>query len=194
MPKIYTQEEKERIRDSLREEASKCLALYGVKRTTVDELIERVDIPKGTFYLFYKNKEELFFDVLENFSSRIENMYLQMLQELDENHIVTSLTDVFTEIALRIYKEGIFRFLSSNEMALITRRLDENKVKNATLMREEMIRNLFSYFSIDDEDDIASFTKGYEAILYTLLHADKINEIEKTLRFLIRGLVLQMVE
>ena len=194
MPKIYTSEEKERIRDSLRREASRCLALYGVRRTTVDELVNRVEIPKGTFYLFYKNKEELFFDVLVNFSKRIENMYLQMLQELDENHIVTSLTDVFTEIAIRIYKEGIFRFLSEGEMELITRRVDKSTVENATLLREGMLRNLFSYFAIEDENDIEAFSKGFEAILYTLLHAERIPEIEKTLRFLIRGLVLQMVE
>ena len=194
MPKIYTEEEKERIRNSLRREASLCLAVFGVRRTTVDELVERVGIPKGTFYLFYKNKEELFFDVLVNFSSRMESLYLQMLQELDENHIVTSLTDVFTEIALHIYKEGIFRFLSQGEMDLITRRLDEDRVESISIVRHDMLRNLFSYFAIDDENDIEAFSKGYEAILYTLLHAERIPEIEKTLRFLIRGLVLQMVE
>ncbi len=194
MPKIYTEEEKEKIRESLRKNASKCLAIYGVKKTTVDELVKRAGIPKGTFYLFYKNKEELFFDVLLNFSSRMENMYLQMLQNLDENHIVTSLTDVFTEIAIQIYKEGIFRFLSSSEMELVERRLDDKSVENANLMRKEMLKNLFSYFSIDDDSDISSFSDGFGAVMYILLHADRIPGFEKTLRFIIRGLVLQMVE
>jgi len=194
MPKIYTEEEKEKIRESLRKNASNCLAIYGVKKTTVDELVKRAGIPKGTFYLFYKNKEELFFDVLLNFSSRMENMYLQMLQNLDENHIVTSLTDVFTEIAIQIYKEGIFRFLSSSEMELVERRLDDKSVENANLMRKEMLKNLFSYFSIDDDSDISSFSDGFRAVMYILLHADRIPGFEKTLRFIIRGLVLQMVE
>ena len=44
------------------------------------------------------------------------------------------------------------------------------------------------------ENDINSFAKGYEALLYILLHVDKIENKESTLRFLIRGLVLQMVE
>ena len=194
MPKIYTEEEKEKIRESLRKNASNCLAIYGVKKTTVDELVKRAGIPKGTFYLFYKNKEELFFDVLLNFSLRMENMYLQMLQNLDENHIVTSLTDVFTEIAIQIYKEGIFRFLSSSEMELVERRLDDKSVENANLMRKEMLKNLFSYFSIDDDSDISSFSDGFGAVMYILLHADRIPGFEKTLRFIIRGLVLQMVE
>lgn len=194
MPKIYTQEEKDRIRDSLRREACTCLSLYGVKKTTVDELVHRATIPKGTFYLFYKNKEELFFDVLVNFSSRMETLYLQMLQELDENHIVTSLTDVFFEMAIRFYHEGIFRFLSHGEMELVERRLDESRLEEAKVINHEMIRNLFSYFAIDDEDDIRSFTDGYMSLLYTMLHAGEIPNYEKTLRFLIRGLVLQMVE
>lgn len=194
MPKIYTEQEKERIRESLRREACSCLALYGVKKTTVDELVRRASIPKGTFYLFYKNKEELFFDVLVNFSSRMEGLYLQMLQELDENHIVTSLTDVFFQMAIKFYHEGIFRFLSHGEMELVTRRLDESQVYEAKVVSHDMIKNLFSYFAIDDEDDIRSFTEGYMSLLYTMLHADEIPNYEKTLRFLIRGLVLQMVE
>ena len=49
-------------------------------------------------------------------------------------------------------------------------------------------------YSIEDEDDIKSFTAGYEALFYLLKDGEKIPDIEKTLRFLIRGLVLQMVE
>ncbi|WP_286081321.1 TetR/AcrR family transcriptional regulator [Parablautia intestinalis] len=32
--------------------------------TTVDEIVKRVNIPKGTFYLFYKSKELLLFEVI----------------------------------------------------------------------------------------------------------------------------------
>lgn len=54
MPKSYSEQEREYIRKRLKEEAAKCLARYGVRRTTVDEIVKRVNIPKGTFYLFYK--------------------------------------------------------------------------------------------------------------------------------------------
>ena len=53
MPKSYSEQEREYIRKRLKEEAAKCLARYGVRRTTVDEIVKRVNIPKGTFYLFY---------------------------------------------------------------------------------------------------------------------------------------------
>lgn len=41
----------------------------GVKKTTVDELVKREGIPKGTFYLFYPSKEMLLYDVSQ-FSKR----------------------------------------------------------------------------------------------------------------------------
>lgn len=56
MPKSYSEQEWEYIRKRLKEEAAKCLARYGARRTTVDEIVKRVNIPKGTFYLFYKSK------------------------------------------------------------------------------------------------------------------------------------------
>lgn len=66
MPKSYSEQEREYIKTRLKEEAAKCLAQYGVRRTTVDEIVKRVNIPKGTFYLFYKSKELLLFDVFWN--------------------------------------------------------------------------------------------------------------------------------
>ena len=194
MPKIYTEEERRNIRKALRREAGRCLSLYGVRRTTVDELVKRAGIPKGTFYLFYKSKEELFFDLLRTFSDEIEEMYLSMLQEIDENHIVTSLTDIFYALLSRFHDEGLHRFLDGNELELVLRRLPDESMPDLRRRFSGIMRNLFSYFAIDDKDDIKAFSDGYEAILYLLLSAERLTEKEKTLRFLIRGLVLQMVE
>lgn len=194
MPKIYSPEEKENIRKALRREAGKCLALYGVRKTTVDELVKRVDIPKGTFYLFYDSKEALFFDLLSSFADEVETEYLSMLQEIDENHIVTSLTDIFYTLLMKFYKAGIYRFLDGAELELVIRRLPSISLPDLSKRFDDMIRNLFTYFYIDDNEDIKAFEAGYEALLYLLLSADRLEEKEKALRLLVRGLVLQMVE
>ena len=194
MPKIYSPEEKENIRKALRREAGKCLALYGVRKTTVDELVKRVDIPKGTFYLFYDSKEALFFDLLSSFADEVETEYLSMLQEIDENHIVTSLTDIFYTLLIKFYKAGIYRFLDGAELELVIRRLPSVSLPDLSKRFDDMIRNLFTYFYIDDNEDIKAFEAGYEALLYLLLSVDRLEEKEKALRLLVRGLVLQMVE
>ena len=59
---------------------------------------------------------------------------------------------------------------------------------------EKTLTSLFSYFSIDDENDIQTFMKAYRAVLSLFLTSGTYEEKESTIRFLIRGLVLQMVE
>ena len=194
MPKIYTEKEKENIKKALKREAGKCLALYGVRKTTVDELVRRVDIPKGTFYLFYESKEALFFDLLVTYADEVESDYLSMLQEIDENHIVTSLTDIFYTLLIKFYDEGLYRFLDGAELELVLRRLPDKSLPDISKRMSTVIHNLFSYFYIDDKEDIKSFEAGYEALLYLLLSADRLKDKEKALRLLVRGLVLQMVE
>ena len=166
MPKIYSDTEKKNIRDALRREAGKCLHQYGVRKTTVDELVRRVAIPKGTFYLFYPSKEALFFDLLESFYSETEETYPEMLQEIDENHIVTSLTDIFYTIIMRFYHAGLYWFLDGAELELVLRRLPEGTMERITKIESNVIHELFSYFAIEDEDQSLSWNEGYSSPRY----------------------------
>lgn len=194
MPKKYTDEERRNIRLALMKAGGDCLSRYGVRRTTVDELVHLADIPKGTFYLFYPHKEALFLDMIRSYQDDVDTLYPAMLAELDENHIVTSLTDVFMRITMMFYERGLYRFLDNAELDVVLRKYgDEEKVDIGKRM-DTMLHGLFSYFAIEDEEDIRSFRAGYEALLYMLLSYDRLHDKEKALRFLIRGLVLQMVE
>ena len=194
MPKKYTDEERRNIKLALMKAGGDCLLRYGVRRTTVDELVHLADIPKGTFYLFYPHKEALFLDMIRSYQDDVDTLYPAMLAELDENHIVTSLTDVFMRITMMFYERGLYRFLDNAELDVVLRKYgDEEKVDIGKRM-DTMLHGLFSYFAIEDEEDIRSFRAGYEALLYMLLSYDRLHDKEKALRFLIRGLVLQMVE
>lgn len=194
MPKKYTDEERRNIKLALMKAGGDCLSRYGVRRTTVDELVHLADIPKGTFYLFYPHKEALFLDMIRSYQDDVDTLYPAMLAELDENHIVTSLTDVFMRITMMFYERGLYRFLDNAELDVVLRKYgDEEKVDIGKRM-DMMLHGLFSYFAIEDEEDIRSFRAGYEALLYMLLSYDRLHDKEKALRFLIRGLVLQMVE
>ncbi len=194
MPKIYTKEEKDSIRAELRKASAVCLGKYGVRHTTVDELVRMVNIPKGTFYLFYENKEHLFLDALEDFSRREEEKYLEMLESLDENHIVTSLTKVFCEMALSFYRSGLYQLLDNNQMALVMRGLESEEKERILKSRYDYINKILYYFSIEDDEEISSFSAAFSSIFYLMLHDSEINDMEKALRTLIRGLVLQLVE
>ena len=194
MPKKYTDEERRNIKLALMKAGGDCLSRYGVRRTTVDELVHLADIPKGTFYLFYPHKEALFLDMIRSYQDDVDTLYPAMLAELDENHIVTSLTDVFMRITMMFYERGLYRFLDNAELDVVLRKYGDDEKVDIGRRMDTMIHDLFSYFAIEDEEDIRSFRAGYEALLYMLLSYDRLHDKEKALRFLIRGLVLQMVE
>jgi len=46
--------------------AEQSFQLYGYKGTTMDQVAKLADVAKGTIYTFFKNKEDLFDEILEN--------------------------------------------------------------------------------------------------------------------------------
>ena len=55
---------------------------YGIRRTTVDEIVKRVNIPKGTFYLFYKSKELLLFEVIQEQHELVNQKLYQAISDM----------------------------------------------------------------------------------------------------------------
>ena len=102
MPKTYSEQEREYIDKRLREEAMNCMAAYGIRKTTVDELVRRVRIPKGTFYLFYESKEQLLFQVLMEFHKTIEKQLLEKAESLaGRKPDVETVTDMLMDFFMK---------------------------------------------------------------------------------------------
>ena len=193
MPKKYSDTQKENIRRDLRSMAERSLFHKGVKDTSVDELVKAVGIPKGTFYLFYESKEELYQDVMVSFRIQMQDEMLAMLQELDENHIVTSLTTVFFHLLKNVYERGIYRLLDEQEMMVISRKSEEDIYKRELGQLLDFFKELFSYFAIDDKDDIAAFSDAFLLIVYSMPCGVRMKEPLSAWKLLLRGLVLQLV-
>lgn len=193
MPKKYSVQEKENIRKDLLLHASRSLFHKGVQDISVDELVKKTGIPKGTFYLFYKTKEELFIDLLVSFRLDVQEEMLSMLQELDENHIVTSLTTVFSLLTEEIYSKGIYRLLDEQQLQIISRKSDEDIFKRESGALLDFFKELFGYFAIDDSSDIAAFFSAFMMIVFSMESAQRIKNPLSAWRLLLRGLMLQLV-
>ncbi|WP_055108617.1 TetR/AcrR family transcriptional regulator [Paenibacillus ihumii] len=94
MARKFSDHEKERIRERLVEAAKQCFGLYGLKKTSIEQLTKAAGIAQGTFYLFFPSKEELYFELLELEEERVRQ---QLLEE--------------TEGSGRMDKEALVRFL-----------------------------------------------------------------------------------
>jgi len=67
MPVIFTEEQREEIKQKIKKSALKSFEDKGVRKTTVAELATSVGIAKGTFYNFYESKGSLIADILADF-------------------------------------------------------------------------------------------------------------------------------
>lgn len=67
MAKAFSDKEKQQLITALKKEAEQCIIRYGIRKTSIDELVQRVGISKGSFYTFFPSKEMLFFEVITDY-------------------------------------------------------------------------------------------------------------------------------
>ena len=75
-PRVFTEEEKEKLREAMLAQAIPLLEEYGLKHMSVDKITKKVGIGKSTFYNFFSSKEEYV-------SYALEHNRKKLLDELD---------------------------------------------------------------------------------------------------------------
>lgn len=75
MPR-FGDNEKGIIRQRLMSEGERLFTAFGLKKVSIDELVQAVGIAKGSFYSFYQSKEHLYMDIAGYLQS-------QMWSEMD---------------------------------------------------------------------------------------------------------------
>ena len=196
MPKCYSDQEREYIKKRLKEEAAACMGQFGIRRTTVDELVKRVNIPKGTFYLFYKSKELLLFDVIQEQHELVNQKLYQAISEVaDQSFSAEKLTDMIFEFYKMTEEMPIFRLMDSQEIELLVRKLPREVVEAHLQDDTDTIQKMFALLSVKKEVDVKVMSAAFHAIYYATLHKKEIGEEEydQALRMLIYGVVTQII-
>lgn len=196
MPKRFTENEKTIIKTRLKEEAMNLLRTYGVKKTTVDELVKRVNIPKGTFYLFYDSKELLFFDALNELQALIQNKLMLKLNEMAEDTTVDKITDLFLSLFFEVSQSGLLKIMMSEDMELLLRKLPEQVVMEHLKQDDFYMRELFIMLGINKHQNMEAFSGAFRGVFMTMLYRREIGEMifDDAIKLMVRGLVIQMLE
>lgn len=196
MPKSYSDSEREYIVARLKEEAAKCLAQYGVRRTTVDELVKRVNIPKGTFYLFYKSKEILLFEVIQELHDNINNELAKGLSCMSTKDFNL---DTLTELIFMFFKKTdempILKNLDKEEVELLIRKLPPEVVAAHYQDDTDTIEQMLAMFPLKKKVDVKVISAAFHAVYFSTLHKEDIGEeyYDEALKLMIRGIVSQML-
>jgi TetR/AcrR family transcriptional regulator, repressor for uid operon len=70
-PKVTTQYKNE-LREKILESAIECFAKTGFDRTKMDDIASLSDVSKGTLYLYFKSKEDLFYGICQSSLKKIK--------------------------------------------------------------------------------------------------------------------------
>lgn len=196
MPKSYSDHERAYIRKRLKEEAAACMGQFGIRRTTVDELVKRVNIPKGTFYLFYQSKELLLFDVILEQHDLINQKLLQAVSEIaGPSFSAEKLTDVIFRFFKMAEELPVLKLLNSEEVELLARKLPEEVVAEHFGNDTDMVEQVLALLPLKKDVDTKRVSAAFHAIYFATLHKKEIGEgqYDQALRMLIHGVVTQII-
>ncbi|MDQ3719141.1 MAG: TetR/AcrR family transcriptional regulator [Thermoproteota archaeon] len=77
-PKVTTRYKSE-IKERIIESAVECFARTGFDRTKMDDIANVSDVSKGTLYLYFKSKEDLFYGICESSLKKVKDQLNGML-------------------------------------------------------------------------------------------------------------------
>lgn len=196
MPKSYSDKERNQIIKKLKDEAAICMIQYGVRKTTVDELVKRVNIPKGTFYLFYTSKELLFFDVINDLHKSVETKLQEEMALLGGDINCDNLTELILGLYKTVDENNLLKIMTNGDLEIIMRKLPEEIVQEHFAHDDNNVEKLLSFFLIGKNHNLEHFSGAFRAVFLTMLHKREIgNEIyDDALKIMIRGIVMQLFE
>jgi AcrR family transcriptional regulator len=196
MPKTFSESERVYIKERLKAEAAKCLASYGIRKTTVDELVKRVGIPKGTFYLFYESKEQLLYEVIMDFDKKAQEQLLLEISALPGVPDADTLTDIILRFYRQIDESFLPRLMQGGELEYFMRTVPPELSRQHAERDKEAVQRMIQSFPGVDPARAEVYSAAFRGVFLTMLLKDEIGSenYEEALRVLIRGVALQLLE
>lgn len=127
MPQIFDEEGREKVRILLLESGFDLIKAHGLKKTSISDITKRAGIATGTFYNFFKTKEDFVYQIILYKRSLSKSM----LSELSNNGKIDR--KGFKQYLMMLYTadNNIFQYLSESELAQLKARWPEKYWKNS---------------------------------------------------------------
>jgi len=106
--------EKEQRRATILSTAERLFAHNGYHTTTMDVVAEEVELSKATLYLYFKNKEDLFFSIIEE---KIDNYMHEIKESLEKTkNLIDTIIEIVThQLAFLQDNHHFFRLAISEQ-------------------------------------------------------------------------------
>lgn len=200
MPRSFTESERSKLIHRLKTAAKELLTIYGARKTTIEMIVKKAVIPKGTFYLFYSSKELLFWDVINEYHKDISKVLkdaLENTRNIDADRFAEILFQIFITVSASFYPN----LMVEGEMESIIRKLPDDLVKDHHNDDADMLTELASILPSDspvfsDRKKVEAASGALRILFFSLLHRREIGETlyDHSLRILLRGVANELFE
>lgn len=196
MPRHFNEAEREAIERKLVKSAKELFAQYGVSKTTISDITDRAKIGKGTFYLFFKSKGDIFLssyveewslvhEVIDSkYKNRKGNLPDLILEYIYENRNIL----LNHPILSIVYNRDTLALISNHS---VTEQLDKfRKLGDDRLI--DIIESWIQTNHIICNTDVAVISGMMRSLSYLNYHKDEIGEekFEEVIRKLADGILL----
>jgi AcrR family transcriptional regulator len=86
MPKHFSEIEKQIIKNRILENGKELFEKNGIKKTSIDKIVEMVGIAKGSFYNFYASKEAMVYELILMVENKMHEEEMKNLNDFLNEH------------------------------------------------------------------------------------------------------------
>jgi len=149
MPRTFSFHERARIIASMHKIGIDLIRKKGVKQITIEDITNGVNIAKGSFYSFYKSREELLWDIIKRQEQIIiENTKDILAEDIDKKEKVRKiLYDVYLK------EDNLVFYLSQADLEYITRKLSPEVMQKDKEAGDNIYELVLSHFGFRVNSD-----------------------------------------
>lgn len=145
----------------------KLMLQYGIKKTTVDDIVTEAQIAKGTFYLYFTSKEDFFYQLIVGINRSFFLTAQKIIQETSENSLQSAMRQFFNTIFTA--PELTFYFREHVEIMKLTAKFSQ---EDFTELESDWIRKLLNLGHINTKTVQPEIIHNYIHIIYMAKSSD----------------------
>ena len=172
MPAIFSEQQKEKLREQLLITGFELLKQFGYRKMTIDDITKKCAIAKGTFYRFFKSKEDFVYELMIYERDKEKQALLDALDS--EGHLGQS---AFKNYVKDMFHNSVnvFSYMTQEEITLLQSAWPEEYLLNVE--NDEKTTNwLLSFIPNKSEEvDWRIFANYMKAIAIVEVHKSLLN-------------------
>ncbi|NLC69301.1 MAG: TetR/AcrR family transcriptional regulator [Clostridiaceae bacterium] len=193
MPR-FSKNEKEFIRNKLLKEGERLFATHGIKKVTIDDLVEAVGIAKASFYKFYESKEYLYLDIVQGIQKKI---FTELESILDSNVDLPGrerVRQTFSAMFKMMLCYPILAQIDMSTVKLIARKVSKERLSVLEGQNIDAVRALHNH-GINFSCDIKTASYVFQALYHCWIYLqDKNIDVQTSvIDILFSGVINQIV-